>query len=53
MKDVTAGMADKFISYLLQYDKTDQKTFEKVPLVVSTVRSIICVNLWLFCLDAL
>ncbi len=40
LKDVTAGMVDKFISYLLQYGKTDQKTHQKCPLAVRTVRSI-------------
>lgn len=40
LKDVTAGMVDKFISYLLQYGKTNQKTSEKGPLAVRTVRSI-------------
>lgn len=40
LKDVTAGMVDKFISYLLQYGKTDQKTHQKGPLAVRTVRSI-------------
>ena len=33
-------MVDKFISYLLQYGKTDQKTHQKCPLAVRTVRSI-------------
>ena len=40
LKDVTAGMVDKFISYLLQYGKISQKTSEKGPLAVRTVRSI-------------
>lgn len=40
LKDVTAGMVDKFVTYLLQYGKTNQKTAEKEPLAVRTVRSI-------------
>lgn len=40
LRDVTAGMVDKFITYLLQYGKTNQKTAEKEPLAVRTVRSI-------------
>lgn len=40
LRDVTAGMVDKFITYLLQYGKTNQKTAEKDPLAVRTVRSI-------------
>ena len=40
LKDVTAGIVDKFITYLLQYGKTNKKTSEKGPLAVRTVRSI-------------
>lgn len=40
LKDVTAGMVDKFICYLLKSGKTDKKTHQKGPLAVRTVRSI-------------
>ncbi len=40
LKDVTAGTIDKFITYLLQYGKTNRKTSVKEPLAVRTVRSI-------------
>ena len=40
LRDVNAGMVDRFLSHLLQYGKTDQKTSEKGPLAVRTVRSV-------------
>lgn len=40
IKDVTAGMIDKFMNYLLQLGKTNKLTHEKEPLAVRTVRSI-------------
>lgn len=48
LKDVTARMTDRFISYLLQYGKTDRKTSEKGPLAVRTVRSIKSILLAVF-----
>lgn len=48
LKDVTARMVDKFITYLLQYGKKDQKTSERGPLCVRTVRSIKSILLAVF-----
>jgi integrase len=48
LKDITAGTIDKFMSYLLQYGKTNQKTGQKEPLAVRTVRSIKSILLSVF-----
>ncbi len=48
LRDVTAGMVDKFIRYLLKSGKTDKKTKQKGPLAVRTVRSIKSILLSMF-----